>query len=73
LEHAYQACLAYELRKRNLKVVEQVPIPIYDEVFMGIGYRADMLVEDAVIVELKTVESICDKHESQPRPSYRVG
>ena len=59
LESACQACLAYELNKRGLKVIEQRPIPvIYDEVQLECGYRADLVVGDAVVVELKAKTTI---------------
>jgi GxxExxY protein len=66
LESAYEACLAYELRKRGLKVLTQVGLPvIYDEVKLDVGYRIDLLVEDCVIVELKAVEHVLPLHEAQ--------
>jgi len=66
LESAYKACLAYELRKKGLKVEEEKPIPvIYEEVKLDYGYRLDLLVEDAVVVELKTVEAFTDVHFAQ--------
>ena len=66
LESAYKACLAYELRKKGLKVEEEKPIPvIYEEVKLDYGYRLDLLVEDSVVVELKTVEAFTDVHFAQ--------
>ena len=66
LESAYEACLAYELRKRGLKVLTQVGLPvIYDEVKLDVGYRIDLLVEDCIIVELKAVEHVLPLHEAQ--------
>jgi len=66
LESAYQACLAYELRKRGLSVIIQVPLPIvYEEVHLEVGYRMDLVVEDVVLVELKAVESIAPIHKAQ--------
>lgn len=66
LESAYKACLAYELRKKGLKVEEEKPIPvIYEEVKLDCGYRLDLLVEDAVVVELKTVDAFIDVHFAQ--------
>ena len=56
LESAYEACLAHELRKRGFRVRTQVPMPIiYDGIRIKVGYRADMIVDDIIIVELKTV------------------
>jgi GxxExxY protein len=66
LESAYEACLAYELRKRGFKVLVQVPVPvIYDNVRLEVGYRLDLLVNDAVIVDLKTVTKLAPIHEAQ--------
>ena len=74
LESAYQACLAYELRKRGLKTAVQQPIPIiYEAIQMEVGYRADMLVEDAVIVELKAVEKLIPTHEVQLHTHLKLG
>jgi GxxExxY protein len=66
LESAYEAMLAYELKKRGLKVTCQQPIPIvYEEVVLEIGYRADLIVEDKVVVELKSVEKTAPVHKKQ--------
>lgn len=66
LESAYEACLAYELRERGVKVLTQIGLPvIYDEVELEVGYRIDLLVEDTVIIELKAVEKVIALHEAQ--------
>ena len=66
LESAYEACLAYELRKRGLKVHTQVELPIeYDGIRLDVGYRIDLFVEDKIIVELKAVSEIQPIHEAQ--------
>ena len=66
LESAYVTCLVYELRQRGFKVLEQVPLPlVYKEVKLDCGYRLDLLVNDAVIVEVKSVESLAPIHEAQ--------
>jgi GxxExxY protein len=66
LESAYEACLVHELRKAGLKVESQVSLPIfYDGIKIDAGYRIDLLVEDAVIVELKAVERLLPIHEAQ--------
>jgi GxxExxY protein len=66
LESAYEACLIYELRKGGFNVKSQVPLPVlYDGVKIDAGYRIDLLVEDVVIVELKTVERIMPVHQAQ--------
>jgi len=66
LESAYQACLAYELRKRGLHVACEVEQPVfYDGQQIEVGYRLDMLIEDCVIVENKAVERILPIHQAQ--------
>ena len=66
LESAYEGCLKHELTKRGLKVLSQVTLPvIYDGVKIDVGYRIDLLVEDAVIVELKAVERLTPLNEAQ--------
>jgi len=63
LESAYEECLYYELIQLGLKVEKQKPLPlVYKEVKLDVGYRVDLLVEDSVIVELKSVEALCDIH-----------
>lgn len=57
LESAYQAILSYELKQRGLTVEAEIPMPLkYDDITLDIGYRADLIVEHLVIVELKSVE-----------------
>ncbi len=66
LESAYEACLTYELRLRGLKVESQKPLPlIYKNVMLECGYRLDIVVENQVIIEIKTVNSIAPIHEAQ--------
>jgi GxxExxY protein len=66
LESAYQKCLAYELRQRGLRVECEVLQPvIYEDVRIDAGYRIDMLVEDCVIIENKTVEKLLPIHQAQ--------
>ena len=66
LESVYETVLAYELKKRGLKVTRQVPIPIvYEEVAFDEGFRADLVVEGKVIVELKSVEQTAPVHKKQ--------
>jgi GxxExxY protein len=66
LESAYEACLAYELSERKLKVERQKGVPlIYRGVHLDCGYRLDFLVEDKVVVEVKTVDRIEPIHEAQ--------
>ena len=66
LESTYEACLAYELEENGYKVETQKPLPvIYKEVKLNVGYRIDLMVENQVIVELKSVEAINDVHIAQ--------
>jgi GxxExxY protein len=66
LESAYQALLTHELNKRGLRVASEVDIPIhYEQVDLDVGFRADLIVEEKVIVELKSVEQIAPVHKKQ--------
>jgi GxxExxY protein len=66
LESVYEAIMCHELIKRGLKVERQKPIPvIWDEIFLDIGFRSDLIVEDKVIVELKSVETLSKVNSKQ--------
>ena len=66
LESVYETVLAYELRARGFKVDIQVSVPVrYEGVLLEVGFRADMIVNDAVIIELKSVENILPVHKKQ--------
>jgi GxxExxY protein len=66
LESTYEVCLEYELLKRGFKVERQKPLPVvYDGIHLDAGYRIDLLVEDAVVVELKAVEEVAPVHQAQ--------
>ena len=66
LESAYEACLVHELSNRGLRVERQLDLPIrFDGIVIDVGYRLDLLVDDQVIVELKSVERIDPIHEAQ--------
>ena len=66
LESAYEACLYYELQKLNLRIERQKALPlIYEEVKLDVGYRIDILVENKLVVEVKSVETLNDLHLSQ--------
>jgi GxxExxY protein len=66
LESAYRECLRYELLQRGLDALQEVPLPlIYKDVRLDCGYRLDLLVNDAIIIEIKSVESITSIHEAQ--------
>ena len=65
-EEVYKVCLRHELTKRGIKVRSEVGLPvIYDGVKLNIGYRIDLLVEDKLIVELKSTECIAPVHKAQ--------
>jgi GxxExxY protein len=66
LESSYNECLYYELKKSGLRVEKQKPLPlIYKEVKLEAGYRIDLLVEDSIIVEIKSIEALADIHMAQ--------
>jgi GxxExxY protein len=66
LESVYEAVMLYEIRKRGLQVDSQVPIPVvWEEVKLEVGFRADLIVERKVVVELKSVEQIAPVHKKQ--------
>ena len=65
-ESAYQLCLAYELRHRGLQVECEVALPItYEGIRIEAGYRIDMVIENQIIIENKTVEQLLPIHEAQ--------
>jgi len=66
LESAYEGCLLHELRKRGLKALSQVALAVvYDQIKIDVGYRVDLLIEDCVMVELKSIEKLAPIHEAQ--------
>lgn len=66
LESAYEECLCFELREQRTAFRRQVPLPVvYKGVRLDCGYRLDILVEDRLIVELKTAERLMPIHEAQ--------
>lgn len=66
LESAYQVCLAYELSKRGLRVRVEVPLKVvYEDVQLDSGYRIDMIVEECVVIENKSVDEVIPLHEAQ--------
>ncbi len=74
LESAYENCLAYELNQRGLKVSQQLPMPIiYKEVKLDHGYRMDLLIQDRVVVEIKSVEFITTVHDAQLLTYLKLG
>jgi GxxExxY protein len=74
LESAYEACMEYELGKRLLAVRKQVPMPLrYDDLALDIGYRLDLVVGDAVVIELKAVTQLLPIHTAQLLSYLRAG
>ena len=66
LEHAYEECLYYELIKKGLSVDKQKALPlVYDEVKLDAGYRIDLLVNQKLVVEVKSVEALNELHFAQ--------
>lgn len=66
LESAYEECLAFELVNAGLYIERQKPVPvIYKAIKLECGYRIDILVENTVVIELKTVEAFNPVHEAQ--------
>lgn len=66
LESVYEEVLAYELKKRGLVCERQVGIPVFhDELKMDLGFRADIIVEEKVILELKSIESVLAAYKKQ--------
>lgn len=66
LETAYESALAYDLREAGLRVEQQVPMPfVYKDVKQELGYRIDLLVENKVIIELKSIEKLAPVHFAQ--------
>lgn len=66
LESVYESAMAYELIKNGLRVRSQVPLPVvYKEIRLELGFRIDLLVEESVIVEIKSVDLLHDVHKKQ--------
>ncbi len=73
LESAYRVCLAYELRKRGFDVTEEQPIPVvYDKVKLECGFRADLIVNGVVVVELKAKSAIHPVDKAQTLSHLRL-
>jgi GxxExxY protein len=66
LESVYEAALSYELSKDGLEIKTQAPIPVtYDEIKLDLGFRLDILVNEKVIIEIKSVEALAPVHHKQ--------
>jgi GxxExxY protein len=73
LESAYQALMVYELCQRGLKVEAEKPIALHHEgVIIDVAYRADLIIGDKVIVELKSVEEVAKVHKKQLRTYLKI-
>lgn len=66
LESAYEECVYYELKNSGLLVEKQKALPlVYKEVKLDAGYRVDLFIENSIIIEIKSVEALCDIHLAQ--------
>ncbi len=74
LESAYQECLCYELNQAGLNFEKEKKLPIiYKDITLDHGYRIDLLVEDKIVIELKTVETFTDVHFAQILTYMKLG
>jgi len=73
LESVYQTILAHELTKRGFKVIKEEPIPlVWDNLRFDIGFRADLIVNDLILIELKSVEQLAPVHKKQVLTYLRI-
>jgi GxxExxY protein len=73
LESAYEECLCYELSQRRVTFQRQVPLPVaYKGVRLDCGYRLDIVVEEKIVLELKSVEELTDLHKAQLLTYLRI-
>jgi len=74
LESAYQECLFYKLKKEGLKVEKEKAMPLlFEEVKLDIGYKIDLLVEEKLVIEIKSVEELNDIHLAQTLTYLKLG
>jgi GxxExxY protein len=74
LESAYKECLFYKLQQEGLFVEKEKPMPlVFEDVKLECGYRIDLLVENKVVIELKSVESLTDVHLAQTLTYMKLG
>jgi GxxExxY protein len=74
LESAYQECLFYELKKEGLNVEKERSMPlVYEDVKLDVGYTIDLLVEEKIVIELKSVECLSDVHRAQILTYMKLG
>ena len=73
LESVYKECLFYRLVKKEIFVRKEVPVPvIFEEIKMECGYRADLIIENKVVIEVKSVDSLGDIHKAQTLTYLRL-
>jgi len=73
LESVYQATLSFELQKRGLRVVEELALPVrYEGVKLDLGFRVDLLVDDKLVIEIKSVEAVAPVHRKQVHTYLRL-
>jgi GxxExxY protein len=74
LESAYETCLSYELGLRKIRCQRQLKLPVeYKDVLLDCGYRLDLLIEDKIVLELKSVEKILPIHDAQLLTYMKLG
>ena len=74
LESAYKECLFYEIKNAGFKIEKEKPLPIiYKDIKLDHGYRLDLLVENTLVIELKTVENFTDVHFAQVLTYLKLG
>ena len=74
LESVYKECLYYELRKQELLIQKEKPMPlIYEDVKLDCGYRIDLLVENKIVIEIKSVDTLNDVHLAQVLTYMKLG
>ncbi|MDQ1086501.1 MULTISPECIES: GxxExxY protein [unclassified Siphonobacter] len=74
LESAYKECLAYSLSKKGLFVEKEKPMPlVFEEIRLEVGYRIDLLVNQQIVIELKSVEALNEVHLAQILTYMRLG
>ena len=74
LENAYKECLFYKLNKSGFYVEKEKPIPlIFEDIKLEVGYRIDILVENKLVLEIKSVEALTDVHLAQTLTYLKLG
>ncbi|MCB0509012.1 MAG: GxxExxY protein [Bacteroidetes bacterium] len=74
LESAYQECLFYKIKKEGLNVVKEKPMPLlFEDVKLECGYRIDLLVENKLVIEVKSVDALNDIHLAQTLTYLKLG